>query len=244
MQYKKTLPIIVVSLMGVLLLFFLYSTKTGVSPRTARVDFQLINIAQQQAQSDQIAEPPAPIPEPIEDAVEDPVEEVSETHIEPPVVEPDPIEPVIEEPAYQATVTPPKPKKITKAIVAPLETKSSSSPTIQPVKPISQPTQANQKLVYNYEHQLSAWLEKYKRYPAIAQRRAYQGLVVVKFSINNEGLLLDYKIIQPSKYKSLNNAVVKMLKRATPMPAIPKEIRTSQGYYEYEIPVRFELNQG
>ena len=137
----------------------------------------------------------------------------------------------------------PKPKKITRAIVEPLTTATSVGHQAQ-VSTAAEPSTDlldYEQLSVSYKQELSAWLKKFKRYPTIAKRRAYQGLVTVRFSINNEGVLLDHEIIHASQYKSLNNAVIKMLEKATPMPAIPAELQTSEGYYEYEIPVRFEL---
>ena len=74
----------------------------------------------------------------------------------------------------------------------------------------------------NYESQLLGWLERHKKYPILARRRGQQGTVILEFVINTEGKLLSHKILQASAHRSLNTAVVEMIKQASPMPPIPK----------------------
>ena len=93
----------------------------------------------------------------------------------------------------------------------------------------------------SYESQLLAWLEQHKRYPAIAKRRGQEGTVTFKITIDNTGRLLSYEIVNKSTYKSLNKAVEKMIRSASPMPPVPKEIQGESGELTYTIPVSFDL---
>ena len=92
-----------------------------------------------------------------------------------------------------------------------------------------------------YYAQLAQWLERHKKYPTIARRRNQQGNVTIQFVMNKQGKLLRYELIKPSKHDSLNRATIKMLERASPMPAPPKELIGDKTELKYTIPVNFKL---
>ncbi len=92
-------------------------------------------------------------------------------------------------------------------------------------------------------NQLSQWLERHKRYPAIARRRGQQGQVVIQFTVDRHGQLTRYEFIQRSQYPSLNAATVRMLKNASPMPTPPSSILGSKSELTYTIPVNFNLTK-
>jgi len=94
----------------------------------------------------------------------------------------------------------------------------------------------------NYELELISWLNQHKKYPKIARRRGYEGSVVLSFEIDRNGNLLFYDIKQSSKYDSLNKAVERMIKKASPMPPIPNELNSNQSKFSYTVPVHFILN--
>lgn len=97
------------------------------------------------------------------------------------------------------------------------------------------------RLRLEYLSQLSAWLEKHKKYPAIARRRQQEGTITVKFVITEQGRLLRHQLLSSSRHASLNKAVEKMLLNASPMPSIPAELRNGKTEFEYTIPVHFKL---
>ncbi len=92
-----------------------------------------------------------------------------------------------------------------------------------------------------YLNQLVVWLSKHKRYPASARRRDQQGTVVVRFVIDTQGQLLSHSIVEPSRHSSLNNAAIRMLKSASPMPKVPDNLINNKQKFEYTIPVAFSL---
>lgn len=92
-----------------------------------------------------------------------------------------------------------------------------------------------------YEAALLEWLERYKRYPSSAKRRGQQGKVGIQFTIDQDGNVLSLRIIKPSPFTSLNKAALKMVKRASPLPAVPKELRQGKNVFNYTIPVAFLL---
>lgn len=95
--------------------------------------------------------------------------------------------------------------------------------------------------VSTYEQQLIAWLNQYKRYPLAAQKRHQQGTVTATFTIDSHGMLISYKIHQTSGYRLLDKAVGKLLKRASPMPEVPADMRAGKQYFSYTVPIVFNL---
>lgn len=172
---------------------------------------------------------PEPIPEPIPEPVPELVKEPQE--MPPEVVQPDPpvVKPTLKKPYVEAIKNTPVLTPNTTPVA-----QTASSPNDQIID----------DLAIQYKLQLSAWLQKYKRYPLIAKKRRYEGMVKVKFFIDDRGHLLEYEITEPSRHKSLNDAVVKMLQKASPMPEVPQALRNRQGIYEYQVPILFELKAG
>ena len=242
MRHKQSIIVVTIGLFVVMFIIVLTGNGDQVTPRSTSFHFQHIGIAEQLVKSEE------PI---VEESVEEQVEQSPEQEIvEQQVIEApllpasEPSEDKLIEAMSEPIVATVQPQEISKARIEPLNNDApviAQTETLALIEDSADMFDFDQMSI-SYKQQLSAWLEKYKRYPAIAKRRAYQGLVVVRFSINNQGNLLNHEITQASKHRSLNNAVIKMLENATPMPAMPKELQTAEGYYEYEIPVRFELS--
>ncbi len=95
----------------------------------------------------------------------------------------------------------------------------------------------------NYESILITWLNKHKKYPNVARRRGHEGTVILKFEMDAEGNLLFYQIQKASRHDSLNKAVIKMIKQASPMPPVPNELRSGQSKFSYTVPIHFVLNR-
>lgn len=91
----------------------------------------------------------------------------------------------------------------------------------------------------DYLSLLSAWLERHKQYPSRAQRRRQEGTVYLRFVLDREGKVLYYQIERTSGYTLLDREVEKMIRRAAPLPAMPKEL--AQSRLELIVPVSFYL---
>lgn len=123
--------------------------------------------------------------------------------------------------------------------------------TIQSTKPVSnnkpsvipskEDANKTSQIRNDYLVKLSIWLAKHKRYPMIARRKKQEDTVKVRFSIDAEGALVRYQILEASKYSSLNNAVEKLLQNASPMPAVPEALRQGKSEFEYTIPIEYKL---
>lgn len=143
----------------------------------------------------------------------------------------------------------PKPRHKPKAIVIPVEAAEFKPITEEVVEADEMQVKeeetveggGNPGLKATYEAHLVAWLERHKHYPASARRRHQEDKVILEFILNASGELLHYQIIQASRFGSLNRAVEKMVKRAAPMPPVPKELHTTSNEYSYVIPVDFHL---
>lgn len=91
----------------------------------------------------------------------------------------------------------------------------------------------------NYEQILASWLERYRKYPKQALKKRFEGEVFLWAKIAKNGTLIDYKITSSSKYDILDEAVIEMIQKASPLPKIPDEFKIDQ--YEFTIPVSFRI---
>ena len=86
-----------------------------------------------------------------------------------------------------------------------------------------------------YTKRVQKQIEAQKEYPKRAQRRNEQGVVVILFSIGNDGDIVSANIIKSSGSRILDRAGIDALKKAAPFekpPKIPMNI---------QLPIRFEL---
>ncbi len=97
------------------------------------------------------------------------------------------------------------------------------------------------KIKQSYRTTLLLWLERYKRYPSAAKRRRQEDVITLQFTIDAEGNLLSYKLIDTSNYKKLNKAVEKMIAKASPLPPVPAEIINGKNRFTYTVPIEFSL---
>ncbi len=91
----------------------------------------------------------------------------------------------------------------------------------------------------NYMSTLQVWLERHKKYPYQARRANIEGTVILYFEIDREGKVLESYIQQSSGYSLLDDAVLDMLRRAQPLPAMPDDM--NQKNLVLILPVQFYL---
>jgi protein TonB len=79
-------------------------------------------------------------------------------------------------------------------------------------------------------------LERYKRYPREARMRNQEGVVAVRFRLDESGHVLAASIARSSGFPALDDEVLQLLRRAEPLPPPP-------GGEPIEIvaPIRFAL---
>ncbi len=76
----------------------------------------------------------------------------------------------------------------------------------------------------SYAEQLQAWLEQHKTYPRRSRRRGEEGVVMVRFTIDRAGYVLERSIVRRSGFRALDEEALAMLDRASPLPEMPNDI--------------------
>ncbi len=97
-----------------------------------------------------------------------------------------------------------------------------------------------------WENQILATMERNKRYPGPAQRRRQEDIVYVRFTIDRDGNVLEARIERSHGYSLLDQEVLAMLQRSSPLPAPPTQVSGER--VEIVVPVEFfirgrKLNQ-
>ncbi len=91
----------------------------------------------------------------------------------------------------------------------------------------------------SWQTSLVRQLQRYKRYPAEAQSRNEQGVVLLSFSLDRTGHVLAHSIARSSGYADLDNEVMAMIVRAEPLPPFPASM--PQPRLDLTVPIRFSL---
>jgi protein TonB len=177
----------------------------------------------------------------------------------PPPLEPDPIVSKSLEPDLEPA-PPPKPKPVVRKPEPPRPpqpkqeirpaVETSSQPVPQPPQPqVAMATPApvssapranvNPDAEANYFATLLAWLEKNKEYPRRAQLRRMEGVTHLRFVIDEQGRVLSHRIERSSGHETLDDAVERMIAKASPLPPIPPNLGKTR--LDVVVPVQFFL---
>lgn len=137
------------------------------------------------------------------------------------------ITPIIDKNA--TTVAQPAPKEV--APPAPAEV-ISKIPNIVPQEQVTQ-------YLESYSSLLANAIAKYKQYPKIAQMRGWQGTVIADLEIDSKGAVMSVIIKKSSTYEVLDNEALEMIKKASPFPAPPENLRGKN--FNVLVPISFKL---
>lgn len=91
----------------------------------------------------------------------------------------------------------------------------------------------------SWQTSLVRQLQRAKRYPAQAQSRNEQGVVLLSFSLDRNGHVLAHSIAKSSGYPDLDDEVMAMIMRAEPLPAFPPSM--PQERLDLTVPIRFSI---
>jgi protein TonB len=94
-------------------------------------------------------------------------------------------------------------------------------------------------VVHNWESELVAHIEHFKRYPADARARGEQGIARIAFTIDRDGWVRGSRIVQSSGAPELDQEALAMLTRAQPVPRPPNRVPVSE--LSFVVPVRFNI---
>ncbi|GAA5626638.1 hypothetical protein Brsp05_01914 [Brucella sp. NBRC 12953] len=184
--------------------------------------------------------------EKVEEPVDEPVLEQEVVQDEPEHVEEEPREEIaqldkVEVPLPVAKPKPPEPKK---EIVKKDEPKKKpvkqreQASAKQAVKAQAQVTQSSRNAARQsasglfassmtparWQSRLMAHLERRKKYPSGAKSRREEGTVYVRFRIDDSGKVLSATLARSSGWPQLDNEVLSLVQRASPVPAPPPDV--------------------
>ncbi len=191
--------------------------------------------------------PPVPAPEPVPEPQVQPL-------VPPPPLPPLPDIPlpkVEPSPAPKPAVAIPKPPSQAKPkpMEHPLEVKPEQPPPAAapaitaPPAPAAAPPAGNPGATRaSWQAQLVAWLERYKRYPRLAQEQHQEGVVYLRFTMDRTGHVLSAQIEKGSGFSLLDEEVTALIQRAQPLPAPPPEVPGAQ--LVLTLPVQFSVRGG
>jgi protein TonB len=186
-----------------------------------------------------VEEPVAPVQEvaelePVEDEVIEPVEEEMVAEVENiavplPAPRPKPPERRV---AEEAKPKPPREKAKKPPRPTPSAPSASSRASNQAAAEVKQSnrTAARQSMAglfsssmtpARWQSRLMAHLERRKRYPAGARSRGEVGVAAVRFTIDDSGNVLNVALARSSGFPDLDEEVVALVRRASPVPAPP-----------------------
>lgn len=82
-------------------------------------------------------------------------------------------------------------------------------------------------------------LDRHKRYPDVARARLAEGTVLFSFGMDRGGRVLKYYLVRSSGYSELDDEVLVMIERASPLPAAPPELR--EQVVQLVVPIPFKI---
>jgi|SRR5579862_2649054 periplasmic protein TonB len=153
------------------------------------------------------------------------------------------VAPVPEQPPKEIEKPPPPPPPEPQAVIAPPEEKP-PPPKVEEQKPPTPAMAARTKggaphVVPAWQTSLVRHLEQYKRYPGAAQSRGEEGVVLLSFSVDRTGHVLEHHVVRSSGYPALDDEVMSMIERAQPLPPFPPTM--TEAKLELTVPIRFSL---
>ena len=189
--------------------------------------------------------PEEKVEEKVEAKVEQKLEEKVETK---PTDEPPPE--MAPAPDPEVAIPPPPPKQEVKQETPQRQEPRPPAPTTSapsfvpdqtaavPAAPSAVPAKSSQALV-RWQSQISAALERNKRYPPQSQSRREQGVAQVFFSLDRQGNVIDSRVVRSAGSAALDEEALAMLRRAQPFPKPPAEF--GGAHVDLTVPVRFNL---
>jgi periplasmic protein TonB len=90
-----------------------------------------------------------------------------------------------------------------------------------------------------YFREIMAWLAQHKTYPVELKKAKQEGVVVLKFTINKRGDLLQSTVEKSSGVPAIDQAALNMLRSASPLPGLPRFIDKDQ--ITLVIPIEYSL---
>lgn len=93
----------------------------------------------------------------------------------------------------------------------------------------------------NYINQMNRWLAQHQGYPMSAKKEKQEGTVRVAFTIDRLGTVLRRSIETSSGYPLLDDAALKVLDDASPLPPVPDDFAPGRAQLSLVKPIDFTL---
>lgn len=183
---------------------------------------------------------PEPEPEPVPEIAPEPPPPVpAEVALPEPPPKPKPKPKEEPKPKPKAEAPKPRPQTPPKPVT---EAPANAAPAAAP--PASAPAQAapvvrNSNTLPTWHGAVLGHLERYKRYPRIAQMRRQQGVPQVHITLDRQGRVLAVRLHKGSGFEALDEETIALVERASPLPAPPPDV--AQDRMELVVPVQYFL---
>jgi periplasmic protein TonB len=90
-----------------------------------------------------------------------------------------------------------------------------------------------------WKNRLLSHLDRYKRYPNAARAQRVEGAALLSFEMDRGGRVLTYYLVRSSGWPELDDEVLAMIERASPLPSAPPEL--NEQIVQLVVPVRFRM---
>ncbi|MGI7015482.1 energy transducer TonB family protein [Campylobacter coli] len=95
--------------------------------------------------------------------------------------------------------------------------------------------------IKSYQALLMAHLTKFKKYPQEAIMQKQEGVVRIRVSIDESGNVLSKELKKSCPYAVLNDEVLSLFKRASPLPKPPKEMLKDGEKISFVMPIDYNI---
>ncbi|WP_426723447.1 energy transducer TonB family protein [Campylobacter coli] len=95
--------------------------------------------------------------------------------------------------------------------------------------------------IKSYQALLMAHLAKFKKYPQEAIMQKQEGVVRIRVSIDESGNVLSKELKKSCPYAVLNDEVLSLFKRASPLPKPPKEMLKDGEKISFVMPIDYKI---
>jgi len=148
--------------------------------------------------------------------------------------------PQIDQVAEPQVEKPAPPQKTSPDAAAPVK---KTPPKVQQTSPATRTTVAEVKraprIDPSWQSLLLRRLQEQKNYPQKARRRREQGVVMLAFSVDRDGHVVERHIVKGSGFSDLDAEVLALIERAQPLPAFPASMTERE--LNLTVPIRFSL---
>ena len=124
-----------------------------------------------------------------------------------------------------------------RAVIAPPIAAPSIEPSPTP-PPTAAPALSASESLAGWRSALAAWLQAHKGYPEMARQKGDQGRVLVRFTVDRDGRVLNFALVQSSGSEILDGAAETLLRGAR-LPPFPPGM--AQSRVSITLPIRYSL---